>query len=200
MKFAARVMDNTLAYRLWMAPFAEMKFAPIVRNNDMSRVRRVLDVGCGPGTNAPHFAGVDYLGLDFNPAYIEDAKRRHGRDFIVADVTTYEPPSGERYDFVLVNSLLHHLDDAGARHILSHLGRLLTPDGFVHVIELVLPERASVPRFLARSDRGDFPRSIPAWRSLLGESLDIVHEEPFPVTGLGMTLWEMVYFKLKARA
>jgi len=51
MKAYARVMENTLAYRVWQAPFAEKKLAPLYAHNDVARARRVLDVGCGPGTN-----------------------------------------------------------------------------------------------------------------------------------------------------
>ena len=52
------IMRQPIVYRLWMAPFAKTKFAPIVARNNMSRVRRVLDVGCGPGTNANYFSDV----------------------------------------------------------------------------------------------------------------------------------------------
>ena len=44
-------MDRVTAYRLWQAPFAEKKLEPLRRHNDLSTIRRVLDVGCGPGTN-----------------------------------------------------------------------------------------------------------------------------------------------------
>jgi hypothetical protein len=46
------IMRQPLVYRLRMAPFAGKKFAPIAAHNDMKRIRRVLDVGCGPGTDA----------------------------------------------------------------------------------------------------------------------------------------------------
>src|SRR5437762_11693130 len=97
----SRVMENTLAYRVWQAPFAGRKLAPILRCGDIGRARRVLDVGCGPGTNTPRFAHADYVGIDVNAAYIESARRRHARQFVVADVTRYEVPAGERFDFIL---------------------------------------------------------------------------------------------------
>jgi len=64
-----------------MAPFAERKFAPILAHNDLSKVGRVLDVGCGPGTNTRHFEGSSYLGLDLNERYVTDAHCRYGREF-----------------------------------------------------------------------------------------------------------------------
>jgi SAM-dependent methyltransferase len=195
----ANVMNNTLAYRIWQAPFAERKLAPFLAHNDLSRVRRVLDVGCGPGTNTGHFAAADYLGLDFNPAYIESARRRHGRRFEVADVTKYTVPADQRFDLILANSLFHHIDTPNTRRILSHLATLLTDDGHVHILDLVMPPFASINRFLALADRGDYPRPLEEWRSLFSEAFEPVVFEPYGLGAMGLTLWSMVYFKGKAR-
>jgi trans-aconitate methyltransferase len=195
----ANVMNNTLAYRVWQAPFAERKLAPLLAHNDIARARRVLDVGCGPGTNTGHFASADYLGLDFNPEYIESARRRHGRRFEVADVTTYSVAPDERFDLILANSLFHHIDTPNTRRILSHLATLLTDDGHVHILDLVLPPRASISRFLARADRGDYPRPLGEWRELFTESFEPVVFEPYGLGAVGLTLWSMVYFKGRPR-
>src|SRR5207302_118616 len=141
----------TLAYRLWQAPFADKKLAPLFAHNDLRAVRRVLDVGCGPGTNTGHFGHADYVGVDINPRYIAYARRRYGREFLVADVTA-GPDLGARFDCVLVNSFLHHVDDAQAHRILGRLAPLLSPDGHLHALELVLPAGRSVARLLARLD------------------------------------------------
>jgi SAM-dependent methyltransferase len=198
-KSYARVMENTLAYRVWQAPFAEQKFAPMFAHNDLSRARRVLDVGCGPGTNTHHFEGADYLGIDFNPAYIDSARKRHRREFIVADVTTYEVAPDQRFDVILANSLFHHIDTESTRRILAHLATLLADDGHVHVLDLVLPTRASVSRFLARADRGDYPRPLEEWRDIFTQSFEPEVFEPYALGAAGVTLWNMVYFKGRAR-
>ena len=190
----ARVMEWPPVYRLWMAPFAEQKLRPIRAHTDLTRVRRVLDVGCGPGTNTALFSGSDYLGIDINESYIESARRRHRRTFVAADVTTYRVADHERFDLILVNSLLHHLDDSSTVRLLEHLSRLLTDDGRVHVLELVLPDSPSAARFLARHDRGKFARPLDGWSALLGSVLDPVLMEPYGVGLPGVTLWNMVYF------
>ena len=199
MRLATALMEHPLPYRLWMAPFADEKFAPILAHNDMSRVRRVMDVGCGPGTNCPYFEKNDYLGVDFNAAYIEDARRRYKRKFVVADVCTFTADAGERFDFVLLNSVLHHIDRASTERILEHLGTLLTEDGHVHIVELVLPAEASLPRTLARMDRGKFPRPLPEWQEIFNASFEPVTLETFPLKRFGITLWQQVYFKGKAK-
>lgn len=198
LKSSSNIMEHPSLYRLWQAPFARAKIAPVLRHNDLQQVRRVLDVGCGPGTNCPFFEHTDYLGMDINPSYIEYASQKFGREFVVQDVCQYEP--GEtRFDFILLNSLLHHIDDAAAARLLNHLRTTLDTDGHVHIIELVLGERPSIARFMAKSDRGDYPRSLEHWQTLFGASFSEVVFEPFPVRCVGVPLWDLVYFKGTAR-
>jgi len=59
MKYIDIAMKWPLVYRVWIRTHAEKKLMPIMSYNDVGRVRRVLDVGCGPGTNAPHFSHTD---------------------------------------------------------------------------------------------------------------------------------------------
>jgi SAM-dependent methyltransferase len=196
---STRLLERTLVYRLWMAPQTDRKFAPIRAHNDLGGVRRVLDVGCGPGTNTSQFPTADYLGLDINERYIADARRRYQREFQAVDVTRYEVPESERYDFILVNSFLHHLPRPDVQRILTHLATLLSPDGHVHCLELVLPADRSVARALAHWDRGDYARPLQEWRELFEQSFEPVVCEPYPVAAASVTLWNMVYFKGNAR-
>jgi SAM-dependent methyltransferase len=198
-KGLAGVMANTLAYRVWQAPFAGRKLEPLLRHNDISRVRRVLDVGCGPGTNTAVFAHADYVGIDINPQYLDYARRRFNRRFVQADLLEYSAEDGNLFDFVLVNSFFHHVDDAGARRILAHLARHIAPGGHIHILDLVMPAAPGVARFLARQDRGEFPRPLDSWRTLFEASFDTVTFEPYRLSLAGVALWNMVYFKGRPR-
>jgi hypothetical protein len=62
----------------------------------------------------------------------------------------------------------------------------------------VLPDNRSVARLLARWDRGKFARPLDEWRRIFGVLFEPVLFEPYRLTGMGMTLWNMVYFKGKA--
>lgn len=188
------MLDWPLAYRLWQAPFVERKFAPVLAHNDLRTVRRALDVGCGPGTNARHFDRAVYIGADLSARYAADARRRLRRAFVVADARRL-PVGRDQFDFVLVNSLLHHVDDAGVRRILEDVSGALAAGGSVHVLELVLPPGRSVARLLARLDRGKFARPLEAWHALLTEAFEPLVFEPYTL-GVGpLGLWYMVYFK-----
>ncbi len=198
MRLGHSVLERSAAYRIWQAPFAANKLAPVLRKNDLARARRVLDVGCGPGTNTAVFQHSDYLGIDLNPDYVSYARKKFQREFVVADVTKYEVPAEERFDFILVNSFLHHIDTPAVRRVLGHLRTLLTPDGYIHILDLVLPERPSIARLLARMDRGDYPRILEEWRQLFAETFEVAVFEPYLLSVLGITLWNMVYCKGRA--
>lgn len=198
MTLAARILSHTQAYRLVQAPFAERKLRPLLAHNDLSAVRRVLDVGCGPGTNTGHFAHADYLGIDHNPGYIAYARRRHRRTFLVADATSFALPAEPGFDFILANSLLHHMNGADTERILARLAALLTTDGHVHILDLVRPRRFGAAHLLARWDRGEFSRPLDEWYSLFTARFASVIFEPYPIRAGGVTLWHMVYFKGRA--
>lgn len=191
---AERLLERPLVYETWQAPFAAAKLKPFLRYADIAQLRRVLDVGCGPGTNARVFAGREYVGVDINPDYIRTASSRHPGRWVVGDVTDESILPNERFDCVFANSLMHHLDDAAVRNLLRSMARLTAPGGKVHVLDLVLPAQPSAGRMLARLDRGRFARPIATWRTLFTEHLREEHFEPYAFGFPRVPLWQMVYF------
>jgi SAM-dependent methyltransferase len=188
-----RILELPFVYRTWQAPFARRKFAPVTRSYDLESARRVLDIACGPGTNAPRFASAEYVGVDLNDNYIRTARRRFRGRFIQADAIDWSSESDELFDFVLVNSFLHHLDDQMVERLLANLVRRLTIGGRIHMLELVLPPREGIAHTLTRLDRGKFARPFEAWRELLERVVKVVRFEPYVIDLLGVPLWHMVY-------
>lgn len=186
------LLEHPAIYAAWQAPFVAQKFAPVERQIRHDTIRRVLDVGCGPGTNARRFEGADYVGTDINEHYLAIARAKHRGRFIQADLMTADLSELGKFDTILVNSFLHHLPDASVQRILAQLTGLLDRHGKVHILELVLPEKRSLARLMARLDRGKYPRSLAAWEDLFTASFDPVIVEPY---GFGGPLWSMIYFQ-----
>lgn len=188
------LLEHPLVYLAWQAPFIGEKLRPVFEHNDMNRVRCVLDVGCGPGTNAAHFRNVDYLGLDLNPKYIERARRKYARNFQVADVTTYV--FDRKFDFVLMNSLLHHIDDRGVERLLGSIAsQAMDHDGRVHIIDLVLPEQRTFAYRMARWDRGRYPRRLTEWKKMFEQFFTLEIFKPYGLRAPGLGLCDLVYFR-----
>lgn len=188
-----QILSHPAVYRAWQAPFVKQKLAPFLANSSIGPDDRVIDVGCGPGTNAGVFAPRGYVGADLSPEYIDSARERFPEhQFEVWDITKPGPDLG-RFDVALVNSVFHHLSDVETVTVLSALPDFLNPGAPIHIIDLVMPADRSVARSLAKLDRGDFPRSLDHWRSLFGGLIEVKMMEPFRVGLFGTRMWDMVY-------
>jgi SAM-dependent methyltransferase len=191
-------LDLAPLYLLWQLPFIAQKVRGFRQRAVLGPDTRVLDVGCGPGTNASLFAGTRYMGVDRNIGYIRSARQR-GLQVLVGDAAALPIRVARPFDCVFVNSLLHHLDDTQVLALLTHAAALVRSQGQVHVIDLVVPERWGVARSLALADRGDYPRALPHLRSLVARHFDLDVEEEFRLTLVGLPLWAMVYYRGTAR-
>lgn len=192
-----RLMEHPRVYAAWQAPFASRKFAPIERWLCDHQVRRVLDVGCGTGTNAARFAGTDYVGLDVNERYLQAARARFPGQFVAVDLTSADLSSLGTFDMILVNSFLHHVADADAERILEQLSVLLAPEGTIHILDLVLPDRKSLAWMMARLDRGRYARPLERWCALFGAAFEPLAFEPYHFGG---GLWSMIYFRGRGKS
>src|ERR1044071_5837463 len=94
---------------------------------------RVLEIGCGLGTDGAQFAkaGADYTGVDLTDAAIELAQKRFELfglkgEFRVADAENLEFPN-ESFDVVYSHGVLHHTPDINAA--VQEIHRILRPGG-----------------------------------------------------------------------
>jgi SAM-dependent methyltransferase len=143
--------------------------------------RRILDAGCGIGNYRRSF-GVDYVGVDINPDYIETARKRFAGRFEVMDATDLRL-IGDRFDDVVTIATTHHLSDeqfiAMARGALA----VLRQGGALHIIDAILPVSPSVTfkTFWFGLDRGRYPRHIGKMRELAQSAGKLVDE--YIITG-----------------
>lgn len=98
-----------------------------------ARGLRVLEIGCGLGTDGAQFAraGADYTGVDLTDAAIELARKQFELfglkgEFRVADAENLEFPN-ESFDVVYSHGVLHHTPDINAA--VQEIHRILRPGG-----------------------------------------------------------------------
>ncbi|MES1259327.1 MAG: class I SAM-dependent methyltransferase [Gemmatimonadota bacterium] len=190
-------LDLSWVYLAWQSAFVEQKLAPFRKRHPGLPFRRILDIGCGPGTNTAAFlkSNPNYLGIDLNAGYIASAKERFGdKYFMVGDASKLDIPAGERFDCIFINSLLHHLTDDQVRSLLQSTRHILAPDGKVFIIDLHVP-KSGLPRRLALADRGEHPRALAHLRSLVTGAFCLDAEEQFYLHIGPVNLWAMVYYE-----
>lgn len=156
-----------------------------------ARGLRVLEIGCGLGTDGAQFAraGAEYTGVDLTDAAINLARKRFeieglAGEFRIADAEDLGFP-GESFDLVYSHGVLHHTPDtAGA---VQEIHRVLKPGGRAIVM---LYHRGSYNyrvgiRVLRRAGAGllKSENGIKIVHRLTGEPLDSLREHAGLVTG-----------------
>jgi 2-polyprenyl-3-methyl-5-hydroxy-6-metoxy-1,4-benzoquinol methylase len=132
---------------------------------------RLLDVGCGTGSLIDDLpAGVEYVGFDVNASYIDAARRRYGDRGTFHCAAAGEEPAAVagQFDFVVAKSVLHHLTDADADHVIGMARHVLRAGGVLITSDCVLYEgQPWISKALAKLDRGGRVRTPDGYRRLV---------------------------------
>lgn len=136
--------------------------------------QRVIDIGCGTGDILSALPdGVRYDGFDIDRMYIDFANQRFGRRAKFHCRLFDQDAAGEfgPADIVMMNGVLHHMDDDSARVTLSSIERVLKIGGTLFTLDGVyLPGQSHIAKWFLDNDRGKFVRNEAAYRSLLSDS------------------------------
>ena len=126
------------------------------------QVRRILDLGCGPGDFsrrlARAFPNAEVVGVDGAPTMLERAASEPGSQglnikWVEALLDGFDDPQG--FDFIFSNSLLHHLHKPEQLWVaLKSLGR---EDGWIHISDLRRPPSRTEAKEMVETYSGDEP-------------------------------------------
>jgi ubiquinone/menaquinone biosynthesis C-methylase UbiE len=173
---------------------------------NQGRPLRVLDLGCGPGQDATLFDDrrrFSYLGVDQDPHCVSIAQRLHKLDFKVADATSLNV-GNDRYDIVLMNSLLHHLDDIEVCRLLKIARGALAEDGECLILDMVWPPQKSVSNIIARAliklDRGRYCRSESDLEAHFEPYFTTHSKDRFAIRCASWLLWDMRFYVCKPQS
>ena len=167
---------------------------------DVRPGQRVLDLGCGPADILSVLPDCEYVGIDFEPRYIESARERFGGrgTFHCMPIEDFVLGASKSFDLVMANGVLHHLDDHQAGAMLGLAAEAMKDDGRIVTLDGCFDDGQSViARSLLRLDRGQFVRDKAAYLKLAQAHFGHVQSEirhdllSFPYTLLIMTCRRM---------
>jgi SAM-dependent methyltransferase len=145
---------------------------------------RVLEIGCGPGTNYPLMpAAVEYVGTDLDPSYIEHARKTYGdsAQFWECGVSELADLDLGLFDAIIAMNLLHHLDDQEILGLCDGLKPLLTIQGrFITCDPCFVVQQGKIERMITSWDRGRFVRFPDQYAQLLSRQFGAVSSKTLP--------------------
>ena len=108
--------------------------------------RRVLEVGCSAGNIADAFRrvdGVNYVGVDIDPAAIALAKKRFAGKanfrFVCQDFLEFVR-GPERFDYILFAGVCHHMPDSQCAEMLDAASAAMAEGARLVVVDPLVPE------------------------------------------------------------
>jgi ubiquinone/menaquinone biosynthesis C-methylase UbiE len=138
-----------------MNAYARTRGIELVDKVDFAKTRRLLDLGCGPGTYSiaimERNPQVRATLLDL-PGPISEARQLHAKsplldriEFVASDAMDYKPD--QLFDTLLLSNTLHMIGPEGSKALLKHCYGLIAPGGRIIVQAQYLNDDRTSPRW-----------------------------------------------------
>jgi precorrin-6B methylase 2 len=149
--------DNLPAKRMTeaMDAYARTRGIEMVDRLDLSQTKRLLDLGCGPGTYSlaivERYPNVRATLLDLAGPIAEARRIAAARgmadrvEFVAMEAFDYVPD--EPFDTVLISNTLHMIGPAGSKELLKRCYKLLSPGGRLIIQAQYLNDDRISPRW-----------------------------------------------------
>ena len=175
-----RILGHPFVYHYVRPLVVGIDYTPQYEALDAGPGDRIFDIGCGGGDALRYLEGFEtYHGFDTDEVAISFARKRPeaARPNVHFETALVSPAAFReiRPTRVMMNGLLHHLDDGTAVELLRMCGATDTVERIVTVDPVYLAGEP-VNNILARLDRGRFVRRLQGYRDLVGRAgLTIAH-------------------------
>ncbi|MBT7237947.1 class I SAM-dependent methyltransferase [Candidatus Woesearchaeota archaeon] len=153
---------------------------------------KILDVPCGIGEFSVFFDKKNYVGVDLSKIYVDYAKRKYGKIFVVGDALNLVFDD-DYFNFVFISGFFHHLDLEQVKKSIFELNRILSSGGKALIIE-DSPGKSFAVRKLQKYDVGANIRDASVYSELFEKYFVI--EKKYPMKS-GM--WDYTVFVLKKK-
>ena len=112
-------------------------------NEHYSKGMKVLDFGCGTGSNSKLFHSEDYIGSEVDMSRVESSREKYPKyKFekipIISSPKNMLPWKDNSFDIIFVSLCLHHINAESCKLIFKEFRRVLKSDGKVLGIEPAL--------------------------------------------------------------
>lgn len=164
-----KILSIPQIYTLWQNIVGDSKLRKIycrdyvkAKSND-----RILDIGCGPANMVPYLpSNIDYIGFDDSELYIKNAKKKFlnsensGNYSFFCERVNLAQDFEEKFDIIMANAILHHINDDEAEKLISFASRNLKAGGrFITLDGCFTENQSKIEQWLLKNDRGKFVRT-----------------------------------------
>jgi len=178
-------LKNILAipqmYTLWQKSIGDYKLRKIYCREYIKAKEgdRILDIGCGPANMVEYLPkNIDYKGFDDSKFYIENAKKKFPQNnySFFCQRVNFAKDFGQKFDIIMANAILHHIDDEEAQKLLSFASRNLKPGGRLITHDgCFIDNQSKFKKWVLENDRGKFVRTKEGYFKLFSKHFDKIN-------------------------
>ena len=188
-------LSNPLLYSFFQRIMSGTSFRrKVVQSLIRKKNVNILDIGCGPAEILESLQEVNYFGYDFNPNYINYAKKKYtGRgNFFCKKFTEGELKKLPKFDHVLLFGILHHLNDKEVNDLLRLTKKVLKKGGNIITEDPILIDRQNIfSRFIIKMDRGSNVRNKKEYTNLIKKFFKKINSKIYHQTFVPYTWFVM---------
>ena len=192
-----KLLEGPLFYNLWSSIHFHPRYKAIQQVINTHHYPHILDLGCGTGLLKRYHPNCHYVGIDTNIRYIEYAKKNLTGTFIVGDILELKKyVDSNTFDFIILNGVLHHLDDSCVANLLKSLDSIMSRSGKIIIIDHIYKNDLNlINKILLKFDRGTFSRQVAEYYNLFRQFTMVSFTQFFIKAG-PLVLWTQGRFVL----
>lgn len=119
--------------------------------------RRILDFGCGIGSNCSLFHPKSYVGIDISTKRIKYARKLYKNYSFLSYKNDNLPFNNHEFDYIFLMAVLHHIPPEMVTQYLVEFHRVLRSNGKIIIIEPCFTlERSFSNWFMQFCDKGKY--------------------------------------------
>ena len=164
-------------------------------DNHYQKGHKVLDFGCGIGSNSKLFHSDDYIGAEVDESRVISSRIKYPNKRFeqISFISTEDdriPFEDNSFDIVFISLCLHHIDSATCKLLLKEFSRVLNHNGRIIGIEpCILPDKYFSNIFMNIIDAGDYILPTEEYKKIYtSESYDT--EDINIIKTFGYHLWQ----------
>jgi len=147
--------------------------------------KKILELGCSTGNLAKLIINMDineYYGIDISKKYIQIASQNVPKGKFLHMGASKLDFKDESFDMLIINSVLHHIDNQTGLDCFKEAFRVLKKNGKIIISEPIIDHNRLLSIILCKLDRGNYIRTTEEYKFFF-KSFSIEKSDLFRFSG-----------------
>ncbi len=160
--------------------------------------KKILDFGCGTGSQAVFFEPKLYYGVDIDEKRIQAARKNFPKHLFFLQNENKIKFEDNFFDVILAIAVLHHISDKKLSFYIDEFCRILKKDGVIISVEpCIFPKSNLRNKLMKFFDQGKFIRTEKEYKSFFDKRFLFSTHKKFETKKNFFNFYNIIFFSAK---